>query len=415
MANQIYDADVRYGSSFLSVSKNKQSVPGEIMTDKTTGEIYIKRPQDSKIISFRQKSHTMYEAIQEFNMQFQSSIGFTYPEDPGSYLLGTKIDVDEYVQDENKIDLLIENHEFSTIIGDKKDFRFDVSNKTNGFYIKPITRLGDRNINGYLTGQFSEHEYVDFATVTRSFTDWLDLSNLYSYAYLYTEWKEFENWKSSNAFVDCTITTIGSDIDGNTIKNVKEVTVPIQLDEHNYVGFPSDYNEEMETIYSINVVVNKIYAPKLQYERYLANDSNTTSGINPIVDRMIEIDNKVVLQSVDLFYFISGSSQLPTNDNTLITQCFDVEFLDQAIIHISTSSGARAVQSQEEKPDAWPIDTVWSEEIRDIVYGERATETSSITKFSDLERSLYHDPSDIIVFTDEFSDAENILITHMKL
>ena len=162
MANQTYDADVRYGSSFLSIDKNKQSVSGEIMTDKLTGEVYIKRPHDGKIISFRQKSHSVYEAIQEFNIQFQSSIGFTYPEDPGSYLLGTKVDVDEFVSIEEKTDILLKNHEFSKTYGDKKDFRFEVSGKTNGFYIKPITRLGDRTVNGYLTGQFAEHEYVNF-------------------------------------------------------------------------------------------------------------------------------------------------------------------------------------------------------------------------------------------------------------
>ena len=69
-------SDVRFGSSFLDITKHEKSVLGEIMTDKLTGEVYIKRPQDGKLISFRQKSHTVYEAVQEFNIQYQSSIGF---------------------------------------------------------------------------------------------------------------------------------------------------------------------------------------------------------------------------------------------------------------------------------------------------------------------------------------------------
>ena len=93
-----YDADVRYGSSFLSVSKHKKSVSGEIMTNKITGEVYIKRPADKKVISFKQKSQTVYEAVTEFNMQFQSANGFIFPNDPGSYLLGIKVDVDEFME-----------------------------------------------------------------------------------------------------------------------------------------------------------------------------------------------------------------------------------------------------------------------------------------------------------------------------
>jgi len=415
MANQTYDADVRYGSSFLSIDKNKQSVSGEIMTDKLTGEVYIKRPHDGKIISFRQKSHSVYEAIQEFNIQFQSSIGFTYPEDPGSYLLGTKVDVDEFVSIEEKTDILLKNHEFSKNYGDKKDFRFEVSGKTNGFYIKPITRLGDRTVNGYLTGQFAEHEYVNFGTTVRTFTEWLDISTLYSSPYLYTEWRDEEKWAASNAIVDCTITVTGSDANGNSVTNVKDITTVIQLDEFNFVHFPDDYDEEMEHITTINVVVTKIYAPKLQYERYLANDSNATSGINPIVDRMMEADDRVVLQSVDLFYFISGASQLPTNENTLINHCYDVEFLDQAIVYLSTASGARSIQSQVEEPSAWPVDTIWAEEIRDIQYGGAVKETASVNKFSDLERALYQDTSDNVEYTDQLANAENLLVIGRNL
>ena len=409
--SKVFDADVRYGSSFLDVGKNKQSVSGEIMTDKLTGEVYLKRPQDDKIISFRQKSHTIYEAIQEFNIQFQSSIGFVYPEDPGSYLLGTKLDVDEYLSNNNKTDILLQNHEFSKVVGEHDDFRFEVSNKTNGFYIKPITRLGDRNVCGYLTGQFSEHENINFTTVVRSFPDWLDLSALYDSAYLYTEWKKLDNWKSSNGLVDCTIKVVGSNEDGNTIENIKSFTTAIQLNEYSYIRFPDDYNEEMVDIYSVNVIVTKIYAPKLEYERYLANDSTSSTGINTIVDRMMEIDDKVVLQSVDTFYFISGASQLPTNKNTIIDQCVDVEFLTQAIVYLSTSSGSRSIQSQVEEPSSWPIDTIWAEELRDIEYGHTVKETSSVNKFENLERNLYSDSEDTLTFTDEINNAENILIT----
>ena len=408
--SNVFDADVRYGSSFLDVSKNKQSVSGEIMTDKVTGEVYIKRPHDNKVISFRQKSHTIYEAIQEFNIQFQSSAGFTYPKDPGSYLLGTKLDVDEYLTNDKKKDILLENHEFSEYVGTTNDFRFEVSTKTNGFYIKPITRLGDRNVCGYLAGRFSEHENSNFTTVSKTFEEWLGESPLYKSAYLYTEWKDLDNWKTYNSLIDCTVKVVGSDENNDVIENTKSFTTSIRLNEYSYISFPEDYNEEIVDIYSINVIITKIYAPKLEYERYLALDGESSSDIDVVVDMMMEVDGRVVLQSVDTFYFISEASQLPTNSNTLIDQCIDVEFLDAAIVYLATANGVKAVQSQVVKPASWPLDGMWAEELRDIEYGHTVTETSSVNNFGDLERNLYTDYDDSLVFTDEVDDGGNILI-----
>lgn len=409
MPNETFDSDVRYGSSFLNIDRNRQSVPGEIMTDKLSGEVYLKRPGDGKIVSFKQKAHTLYEAIQEFNIQFQSSLEFTYPENPGSYLLGVKVDVDEYLPSNKKKDILLENHEFTSVVGEYTTIRFELSTETNGFYLKPITRYGDRNICGYLSGQYSEHENTDFSSPIRSFEDWLDLSTLYDTPYKYTEWQKLENWKSTNALMDCTITVTGADEDGVGVENVVKVTAPLQINEHTHVRFPEEYNADMEYIYNIVVTIDKIYAPKLQYERYLSEDSSSSSGLNPTVTKLMELDNRVVLQSLDIFYFISGGSQLPTNPNTTICQCVDVEFLDQAIIYLSTSSGSRAIQSQVEEPEAFPVDTMWAEELREID-GNKVTETNSVNKFEDLEKSLYSDSDDSVTFTDEINNDENILI-----
>ena len=209
--------------------------------------------------------------------------------------------------------------------------------------------------------------------------------------------------------MDCTITVTGADEDGVGIENVVKVTSPLQINEHTHVRFPEDYNADMEYIYNIVVTIDKIYAPKLQYERYLSEDSSSSSGLNPTVTKLMELDKRVVLQSLDIFYFISGGSQIPTNPNTTICQCVDVEFLDQAIIYLSTSSGSRAIQSQVEEPEAFPVDTMWAEELREIE-GNKVTETNSVNKFEDLEKSLYSDSDDSVVFTDEMNNAENILI-----
>ena len=406
---QTFDSDVRFGSSYLSVGKHKQGVLGEILSNKLTGEIYIKRPVDGKIVSFRQKSHTVYEAIQEFNIQFQSSVGFIHPESPGSYLLGVKMCVDEL--NDNPKDILKEYHEFSKNDYKYKDFIFGVSGETNGFYIKPVTRLGDRNVCGFLSGLFAEHEITNFSTVSKSFEDWLFENPLYNDTYLYTEWKSLNEWSSSNTLVDCVIEVSGIDSVGNMMKNEESFTVAVNMNEFSYVGFPEDYNLGMELVLATTVTIKKIYSPKLEYERFLANDTNATSGINPIIDNLMEADDIAVLQSVDLFYFITGSSQLPFVEDMIIDQCIDVEFLDKAIVYLSTSSGARSFQVSPYKPDAFPIDTVWAEEIRNVNTNEGVVTNDTETTLEQLEETLYFETSNRARFTTHIIDTENILVT----
>ena len=409
---QTFDADVRYGSSFLSVDNHRHSVPGEIMTNKVTGEVYLKRPGDGKIISFRQKSHTLYEAIQEFNIQFQSSVGFTHPEYPGSYLLGTKFLADEFEPDENKKDILKEYHEFSKNDYKYKDFIFEVSGDTNGFYLKPITRLGDRNICGFLSGMFREQEFSEFNGLTKTFEDWLLDNPKYNDSYLYTEWKQFgPEWTSSNALVDCEIKTTGMDNVGNILENKESFTVPINFNEFSYVGFPEEYKLGMEKVMNTTVTIKRVYSPKLEYERFLADEPTAASGVNGIVTRMMDLDNRVVLQSIDLFYFISSSVQLPTCEHMIIDQCVDVEFLDKAIVYLATSSGARAFQSQVNRPEAFPIDTVWAEEIRDVNSEEEVVVNPTETTFEQIEETLYFETEKRAKFTIHSTHADDLLIT----
>lgn len=415
--SETFDSDVRYGESFLSIGNNKKSELGEIMADKITGELYIKRPADGRIVSFKQKSQTTYDTLREFNVQFAySSVDFLYPDDPGSYLICNRYDVEEFFKNDLKKDLLVDNYSFSSSVNLYDDIRMQVSTKTNGIFVKPITRLGDRNIVGYFTGQFRAHEAGNFLSVIKTFEEWLELSKLYPSVYSYTEWKEFSSWDSCNALVDCTITVIGKNDNNETVTNVKNVTAPLHLNEYSFVKFPSDYNEEITNIYSIQVVINKIYCPKLQYERYLSETSASSSGLVPIVTRLMEPDYKVPLHSIDVFSFIDSVSQLPTNENTIINNCIDVTFMEKAIEEIESSNGTKAIQASIEKPENWPVDGAWAEELRHIEVGEDVEVTENFTEnnFSNIERELYHDGIDTLEFTLLSNDKKDIFIREIE-
>ena len=398
-----YEADVRYGSSFLSVSKKNQAQHGEILTDKMTGEVYIVRPTDGKIISFSQKSQTVYDAVREFNLQFQSSSGYTYPDITGSYLLGTRFIKEQFLDVSKQTDILVTN---------KVDLldTFEISTKTNGFFIKPVMRHGDKNVCGLLSGMFANDEASNFSSNVKSFSAWLNDSPLYN-GTEYPTWASLEGWDTSDALVSYKLTIYG------TVGGVSKTTVynnqiaPIKVNEYTCVRFKSDAFTGISDISRVEVQIQKFLFPKLQYERYCAQDSSSSTGLSVAISRLMETDLKVVFQYDDLFYFIDGPSQVPVPTEDLsINTCVDVDFVNHAISNIQNASGAKAVQVQVEEPESWPVDTMWAEEIRDVLGADDVRDTGAATKFSSLEEKIYHNGDSYVTFTNDSFNKENILI-----
>jgi hypothetical protein len=242
----------------------------------------------------------------------------------------------------------------------------------------------------------------------RNFTDWLDLSTLYESPYNYTEWKKLDQWEQSTGIVEYTITTVGTDSNGKVITNVKDGVATIKLNEYTVVRFPEDYAEELENIISIQAVITKLRFPKLQYERYINTEPTAASGIDPTLTQLLEPDNKVVLTSIDTLYFIDSASELPSNQSIIINQIVDTVFLEEAMVELSNANGSKSVQSYEEEPSSFPTDTVWAEEIRTVNADGESEETSSTTKFEDLEKNLYHDTEDVVELTYQMEDPTNL-------
>ena len=76
---ELLTPDVRFGTSFLDVSKSDIAVRGEVLMDKTTGEIFIKRVIDGKVISFAQQDTNMLDTINKLNILMQNNSLFKVP------------------------------------------------------------------------------------------------------------------------------------------------------------------------------------------------------------------------------------------------------------------------------------------------------------------------------------------------
>jgi len=400
--SQTFDSDVRYGSSFLDVDNNEQSVAGEILSDKISGEVYIKRPSDEKIVSFRQKSHTTYEMLREFNIQLHLAQDFTYPTGYGTYLIESTLGVDEFTKKNLKKNMLSTYKEFSGI---NNEYTISISPESNGFFLKPIIRPVDRNICEYMTGLFNKHEEENFSGCRTPFSSW----SYSQYRNKYNNWKNTSSWKHSDCNIDMTLTTR----DGGIVATV-DFTALVRAGEMNYIPLPKHTNVVLSTISARSIKINKISFPKMQYERYNNYTNETDSKLPLDMQNMLEPDYKVIVNSIKIYNFIDDKSQIPNTPYIKLTKCIDSSFLQEALVYIDNSENANAVISQPTKPDIWKVNTMWAEELRKINEDGTVSPLDGEPIISELEEKIYKPKDSYIEFTLDHNDSQNLLVVNRE-
>ena len=58
----------RYAATFLSTKYRKYAANGEVLKDNTSGEIYLKRKDDGKVVSFFQNKKYMHDLTLELRV-----------------------------------------------------------------------------------------------------------------------------------------------------------------------------------------------------------------------------------------------------------------------------------------------------------------------------------------------------------
>lgn len=408
-------SDVRYGSTFLNAEFVKKAAPGEIIKDPMTGELFTKRAIDGKIISFAQKSRTIYDFLHEFNLQYQSALRYRYPDHAGAYLIGTWFDVNTMITKQlgtvvNIYDSVLKFPVMDTNPGNV--FSFSVSPETNGVFIKPSLRDGDKNAIAYLSGKFTLDEITGFGGLSKTFREWLLMHLEYKSSAVYDSWRILDGWDASNVLIDATIVSSGLDEFNIPVSKETSKTYALRLGEAGYMEFPSDYTDGVVQLNAVTVRIDRIHMPKIQYEYDLMTvNANTSSVVLSPLAELIEADLIACMKIVECYYFITATTQLPFGDNRTIHQLIDSIFFKEGIDKILAASGTRSVQSSPSKPDTWGIDSMWMEETRHVYPGNIAEPTGSENDFKTLEKGIYDPSADIALsFTNNDASRKDIFI-----
>lgn len=413
--DRVHVSDVRFGSTFLDVDYKDKSVRGEILSDKMDGELYLRRPIDDRIVSFSQKASSSYEMMKDFNIQFLTAEGFKYPTD-NSYFAGVKFDVNELSElevGELRPDLLKKNNILPGRSSADDEFSFLVSDVTNGFFIKPILRYGDRNVVGFLTGEFrSREQQPEFHD---DFVSWLDSQDeVYGAGAIYDVWKGIEGWNEGNAIMSYTIEISGINTSGNQmVKRIPDIAM-IRLNEHTFVQFPISYRLNMDTVDWIRVTITSIQYPKLQY--ISSKYRNANDGYYPYMANLMEPDYKVNLREAEVFYFVDKPDQLPPEIHSTIHHFVDYGYLVETINKIKAGSIRPYVSQPEELDDGeWHVDSVWNEELRRISQSNKIYQfPTATTTVAEIEKRIYYNSGIEVEFTTMESTKTGIYVEEVS-
>lgn len=413
MSEKGISSDVRFGATFLDVRYKDKAVKGEVMSDKTDAELYLKRPSDGRVVAYNEKVISIYEFINELNIQFQSALGYKYPSQPSSLFVSSRFDANSIADNaagDYEIDVLTKNLMFPERVETSGNFIFQVSKQTNGFIMKPYMRHVDRNLLGLLAATFTEYEESGKTGATSlTFGKWLAASPLYGVD-SYNNWSALDYWKESTAMISYEVIVIGTTATGvpNTTRTANGQAC-IRLNEMSYVQFPSAYMFNMKTADKINVRINAIKFPKLQYAAAILG----LPGSKSQYQGFMENDSKICMRSVDLNYFIDTINQrIDENKITTTHFCTDYLFLKEAMDRTQSTGGGKAVVSQVNQPndDEWSLNTMWSEETRTIKSGNKVTPTGSANTFESLEKYIYIDREIETEFTTNKSDKTGLYV-----
>ena len=87
--------DVRFGAGFLDKKYQQFAELGEVLMDKITGEMFMKRKADGKIISFIQNKDYLHDIMIEMRILMKNYTDFTYPLSDSSWFSSSEFNISD--------------------------------------------------------------------------------------------------------------------------------------------------------------------------------------------------------------------------------------------------------------------------------------------------------------------------------
>lgn len=395
MPNPIYP-DVRFGAAFLDKKYKTFAELGEVVMDKISGELFLKRKQDGKLISFVQNNKYLHDIMIELRILMKNHISFTYPTTETSWFASSDFNVEDIMGVTNNIingGIL----EFSDArLDETKRIEFNISTKSNGFFVRPISRDTDKNIIEYLTNLYNS----TFSNYTGT--------NI-TYLAEYEKFVNDETWYHTNATITYSFQVTGTSGGEELIETYSD-TANIKINEETFVEVPDDYKLMFDTVDNIKVTVKMVTVNKFEMiQNYIA--SNVDFDLS-VYNDMIAPDSSVVIDHINIMAFADDISGIPANVNVVNVALIDTPYLLRYMTKIDKLSVAGGYIPSITRPEdgIWTVNNIWAEIITNINGNGVVNETNHETNIEELEDFIYVTEGIVTNFTMNPDDSTDILI-----
>ena len=368
--------DMRFANTFLDTKFRDYSVPGEALMDKVSGELFMKRPIDGRVISFFQNKKMLHDLTLELRVMMVNNENFIYPEnDENAFFVSTNYDL-LTINNEQAINLTedyIEIPQASNSIDSINTLNFNISSYANGFFIRLSTRDCDKPIVELLVNKYN------------TFFKYYDGDNP-EYLEEHNKFDTVRLWEDSS----CVINYVATKYKNNIPVGYYYSSCPIRLNESSCVllpdGFSSDPDPNLRDCDYIKIEITNVTFDKIQFMINHKEQFNDQDFLNNY-DKIIFEDGFIRPSELNVMYFIDNVNHIQLLGNEFLLALMDIPFINRYMAKMSKLKEASQFLTTIKEPSIidWDANTCWAERVRDVFKGGIIRRTTSENSFEYIE------------------------------
>lgn len=368
--------DMRFATSFISNDLRDYSVNGEVLMDKSSGELFTRRPADGRVVSFFQNKKYMDELMFELRVLLNNNASLVIPSEEVTtgYMTSTNYDL-VCINNDKTMDALKSNTQIPNNQGSQSyhHLKFRLSKDANGFFTRITTRDCDKPVVNFLENEYNNR--------IRNYTG----ANA-AYLAEKTKLNAGSGWDKSNATINYDLRIQLTDGRNADFSNQ---TANVEMNEESCVLLPTSALAAYDgKISYMEVTITSINYDKIHFMINHMNDFG--ASFKSEYDRFLYSDGRVLVNYLNVITFVDKSTDIVLNGNEFIVammdlpQCYRImnkmaKLKDSASFYLSVKEPLSTV---------WGQNGVWAEHIREVYENSVVEEKPSKLRFEELEEFL---------------------------
>ena len=384
--------DMRFANTFLDAKYRDYSVPGEALMDKISGELFLKRPYDGRVLSFFQNKKMLHDVTLELRVMLTNNENIHYPFDnDDAFFVMSNYDL-LTINNEVIINLMNDDVPIQRNGDDGVELfntlSFNISKDSNGFFCRPTTRDCDKPFVEFLVNKYNTF----FENYNGTNAGYIQERN---------KFETIELWKDSSCEIEYIATKYKN---GTAVGESITVTHPVRVNENSGVEIPYTFVGERESrdfdyikIEIINVTFYKVH---FMIENKSIFGSEFENNYNKLLFEKDDDGNGIVKPAeFSIMYFVDTASQIQLLGNEFLLAFLDIPYINRYMTKMSKLKAASQFITTIERPNdiEWGANTCWAERIRDVFEGGEIIDTPSPDSIEDIidyftpniKRSIY--------------------------